>query len=70
MSQDASACVVVCGDGLVTCVEWGSRVEAGLPADRIVIRIEVKDESRRTFECVAHGPGAAAVLTRWSEESP
>lgn len=58
----------MCGDGLVTCVEWGSRVEAGLPADRIVIHIEVEDESRRGLRCEATGPDAAAVLTRWSED--
>ncbi|MDA1195571.1 MAG: tRNA (adenosine(37)-N6)-threonylcarbamoyltransferase complex ATPase subunit type 1 TsaE [Planctomycetota bacterium] len=27
----------MCGEGRITCVEWGGRVEAGLPEDRLLI---------------------------------
>lgn len=59
----------MCGPGAVTCVEWGGRVEAGLPRDRLVVRIDAVDASKRRVRCEATGPEAAAVLQRWSEES-
>ena len=59
----------MCGSDAVTCVEWGGRVELGLPADRLLVRLDAVDENRRRIRCEALGPGAAAVLQRWSEVS-
>lgn len=68
-ADDLEACGFeeMCGSEAVTCVEWGGRVEDGLPRDRLLIRLEALDTTVRRIRCAATGPSAAAVLLRWSE---
>ena len=48
----------------LTFVEWGERVEACLPADRLEIDIQVEGETRRRFRLDAHGPVSRQWLRR------
>lgn len=45
----------------VAVIEWGDRVSAGLPADRLTVRFEVDDDSR-SLEFSASGPRSAQLL--------
>ena len=66
----------MCGVGLLTCVEWGGRVEEGLPHDRLEIAIQMDTDAMqappeaggiptcpRQLTLRAHGPRATAVLS-------
>lgn len=52
------------GDG-VCLVEWADRVPTALPAERLEVRIEVPDESRRRFVITAHGRRYEALVQAW-----
>lgn len=67
--EDLEACGFeeMCGAGYVTCVEWGNRVEDGLPADRLLLRFAAQDATRRSLQIEATGPAAAVVAQRWAE---
>jgi tRNA threonylcarbamoyladenosine biosynthesis protein TsaE len=56
----------------VLLIEWGEAIEAALPVDHLVVRIEMPDEDdldRRTFEIRGHGaawPPRASALAEAS----
>jgi tRNA threonylcarbamoyladenosine biosynthesis protein TsaE len=53
----------VLADDVVTCIEWGGRVAAALPADRLEVGIEVAGQdgdAPRTLTIVPHGPAWVA----------
>ncbi len=53
--------------GAVVAVEWGDRLPAALPADRLELRIErdVRDADSRTFAASATGRGSRGTLAAW-----
>lgn len=51
------------GDGVVV-VEWVDRF-AVLPADHLLVEIEVRGASERGLRCSAHGPRSRALLDAW-----
>jgi len=51
----------------VTFIEWADRVTAGLPEDRLVVRIEVTGPDSRRFELQAYGQSYETLLDRLSE---
>ena len=48
--------------GACVAVEWPELVEVGLPADRLVVRIDHVDDSRRRVVVSATGPASARRL--------
>jgi tRNA threonylcarbamoyl adenosine modification protein YjeE len=65
----------MCGAGTLTCVEWGGRVEEGLPRDRLEISIEMDTAAMqappeaggiptcpRSLYVRGHGPRSSRVL--------
>jgi tRNA threonylcarbamoyladenosine biosynthesis protein TsaE len=67
----------VLADDVVTCIEWGARVAAALPTDRLEIGIEVDGhdgDAPRTLTIRTHGPtwaareGALATAIRADED--
>ncbi len=65
----------MCGAGMLTCVEWGGRVEEGLPGDRLEISIAMDTDDMqappeaggiptcpRTLSLEAHGPRSSRVV--------
>jgi tRNA threonylcarbamoyladenosine biosynthesis protein TsaE len=53
----------VLADDVVTCIEWGARVAAALPADRLEVGIEVDGQdgdAPRVLTIATHGPSWAA----------
>jgi tRNA threonylcarbamoyladenosine biosynthesis protein TsaE len=49
------------GDGLVL-VEWADRVPGCLPRDKVEVRIEVIDESRRQFDITTSGEKYSSLI--------
>ncbi len=74
---DAAGFEEMCGKGCLTCVEWGERVPAALPDDRLEVTLAMDDadgapppepgaipECGRTVRLTARGPNARAVLRK------
>jgi tRNA threonylcarbamoyladenosine biosynthesis protein TsaE len=51
------------GDG-VCLIEWADRVTEVLPADVLLVQIEVVGASERMFQLTATGPRAAGILDK------
>ncbi|MCC7137754.1 MAG: tRNA (adenosine(37)-N6)-threonylcarbamoyltransferase complex ATPase subunit type 1 TsaE [Planctomycetes bacterium] len=65
------------GDGRVTVVEWGDRIAAALPADRLEVTLTPVDDPTspgparaRRVELRAGGPRSEAVLDRFLAAAP
>jgi len=52
----------------VLVVEWGDRVLAALPEDRLEVRFAIDDDAR-TLEFIARGPVSRALLTAFEAAS-
>jgi tRNA threonylcarbamoyladenosine biosynthesis protein TsaE len=63
---EASGFEEMVGDGRVTVVEWGDRIEEALPVDRIDVRIEpgAGGPDEREIEVVPRGSAAARTAAR------
>jgi len=53
--------------GGVCLIEWADRVEAALPEERLTIRIEIVDESRRRIEISANGEKYKQLVARMDD---
>jgi tRNA threonylcarbamoyladenosine biosynthesis protein TsaE len=54
--------------GGVCFVEWADRVEESLPADRLLVEIEITAETGRLFRVTATGPQSRELLGRLQVE--
>lgn len=52
----------VADPNVITVIEWGGVADAKLPADRLVININVTGDSERTFRVTAGGPRSSELL--------
>ena len=51
-------------------VEWSERFPEALPADRLLIRIEIRSESERRLQVEATGPRSSALRETLRERPP
>jgi tRNA threonylcarbamoyladenosine biosynthesis protein TsaE len=69
---EAAGFEAMCGNGCVTCVEWGENVEEALPVDRLCVTLaalptssgEPGGEAPRLATLTAGGPRSGSVLAR------
>ncbi len=70
-----------CGPGQVTCVEWGGRVADVLPADRLIVDLELEPgmwsealgsdgpQGPRRITAFSGGPLSAALMHEWNQRA-
>jgi tRNA threonylcarbamoyladenosine biosynthesis protein TsaE len=51
--------------GGVSAIEWADRFPGELPADRLIVHIDVVDEARRCILPTGTGPRSEALARRW-----
>jgi tRNA threonylcarbamoyladenosine biosynthesis protein TsaE len=60
--EEADLAAGLSAPGAVTALEWADRVAAALPAERLWVRLEPQDGTRRLLRLEAHGKRYAALL--------